>query len=74
MSKERKIHINFDEALIAATSGVVFGTAVGSAKYLGTPLPAATRIALTCIPLVSIGAIKVAIRTYDERKQNKDVC
>ena len=68
MSKERRIHVNFEETLIAATSGVVFGTAIGSAKYLGTPLSEATRIALTCVPLALAGFGKVVARKNDEQK------
>ncbi|MBU0572277.1 hypothetical protein KKH23_01240 [Patescibacteria group bacterium] len=71
MSKERKFHVNFEETLIAAASGAVFGTAIGSAKYLGTPLPEATRIALTCVPLALVGFGKTVIRKNDEQKQRK---
>lgn len=62
MNKERKFHVNFEEALIATTSGVVFGIAAGSAMYLKTPPLEATKMALTCVPLALIGLDKVVTR------------
>ncbi len=62
MSKERRFHVNFEEALIATTSGAVFGIAAGSAMYLKTPPLEATKMALTCVPLALIGLDKVVTR------------
>ena len=62
MNKERKFHVNFEETLIATTSGAVFGIAAGSAMYLKTPPLEATKMALTCVPLALIGLNKVVTR------------
>ena len=71
MSKERKFHVNFDEALIATTSGAVFGTAVGSAIFLKIPPLETTKMALTCVPLALVGFGKVVTRKNDEQKKEK---
>ena len=72
MSKERKFHVNFEEAVIATASGAVFGIAAGSAMYLKTPPLEATKMALTCVPLALIGLGKVVTRKNDEQKQKKN--
>ena len=68
MKKEREIYVNLDEAVLAATAGIVIGVAAGSSMFLGTPLIEGATLALTGVPVALIGAGRFLVRERNLKK------
>lgn len=67
MEREKRIPVNFEEALLASSAGVIIGAGVGSALFLDYPVIEGVKLALTGLPVALIGANKRKIRINYEK-------
>lgn len=71
MKREREIYVNLDEAVLAATAGIVIGAGAGSSMFLGTPPIEGVKLALTGVPVALIGVGRLITRMQNQKEIEK---